>query len=165
MNDNKSIRTALDYDTSRRKLLDFIADKKNEIMVLSTSANDIVMSRNVLIVNKDLDMYFFTWAYSRKCGQIKINPRISLCKDKIGIEGIARLIGPMFAPEQADILDLFAAREPLAVKRWESKPDMEIYHIVPSFACIDGYTESNDDFLEYIDLEHKTAYKETWACG
>jgi general stress protein 26 len=157
------LQIPLEYSDSRLKLLGFIQDKSNELMVLSTSANNFVMSRNVLIANDDLDIYFFTWAHSRKCSQLKINPRVSLCKDKVEIEGITNFIGSMFSTETAHILNLFMEKEAESVSQWKNKLDMVFFCIKPQFARIDGYYENSDLFNEYIDLVNHISYKEKWA--
>jgi len=61
----------IDYNRSKEKLLTFLVAKENAIMVLATSADNVVMARSVLIFNNDLDIYLFTWKHSRKCAQIK----------------------------------------------------------------------------------------------
>ncbi len=103
----RSTRIKVGYRETLTKLLEFLSKKENGAMVLSTSARDVVTSRNVLVANDALDLYFFTWARSRKCAQIQQNPRVSLCKDRLEIEGKASLLGPMFAPESASALGLF----------------------------------------------------------
>ena len=54
-------------------------------------------------------------------------------------------------------------KHPDSVKKWESKSNMVIVNIKPKFACIDGYFEDNDSYLEYIDLEKKESYRLKWA--
>ena len=159
----RSTRMKVSYRETLTKLLEFLSKKENGVMVLSTSARDVVTSRNVLVANDGLDLYFFTWARSRKCAQIQLNPRISLCKDRVEIEGKASLLGPMFAPELASALGLFKRKEPEAIAQWKCKPSMVIYHITPLFASVDGCIEDDEVLIEYIDFEKRTAYREKWA--
>jgi len=158
-----TIKEELDFDKSKNKLLSFLDNRDNPIMVLGTSANNKVLTRAILIINNELDIYFFTWKYSRKIKQIEINKYISLCKDRIEIEGEAMILGLMTSKENKNILEMIREKHPDSVKKWESKSNMVIVNIKPKFACIDGYFEDNDSYLEYIDLEKKESYRLKWA--
>ena len=158
-----SVRTTVSYEETERKLLEFLSKKDNEVMVLSTSADGVVTSRNVLVANDGLRLYFFTWAYSRKCMQIAKNERVSLCKDKVEIEGSARLVGPMFAPETSTILSLFRSKEPDAIMQWEHSLSMVIYNVAPVFASVDGCIKNGEAVIERIDFQKRIAYREKWA--
>ncbi len=153
----------LDYEESKDKLLSFLESKENAIMILATSANDVVMARPILIINDALDIYFFTWKHSRKCAQIEKNQMISLCKDKVEIEGTAEIIGLMASEENKEILKILRKKQPDAIKRWENKPNMVIVKVKPIFASIDGYFINDDAFIEYIDLKKQYAYREKWG--
>ncbi|HTX79224.1 MAG TPA: pyridoxamine 5'-phosphate oxidase family protein [Longilinea sp.] len=163
INSHQATRIDIDYSSMELKLKKYLDERNDVIMVLSTSSNNTVLSRSVWIANKGLDLYFFTWAYSRKCLQISTNPNVSLCQDKVEIEGIAGLVGPMFSAETTGILDLFRSKDPDAIKQWECKPSMVIYHISPVFACVDAYKEQDNVFYEYIDFQKRVAWKENWA--
>ena len=153
----------LDYEKSKNKLLSFLKNKENSVMILATSANDIVMARSVLICNDGLDIYFFTWKYSRKCTQIKINNLISLCKDKIEIEGTAKILGLMTAVRNKEILKLLQQKYSDSIKIWKNKPNMVIIKVKPIFARVDGYFIDNDSYNEYVDFIKQNAYREKWA--
>jgi len=159
----QAVKEKLDFDKSRDKLISFLDNRDNPVMVLGTSAKNRVITRAVLITNNELDLYFFTWRYSRKIRQIEINKNISLCKDKVEIEGEARILGLMTAKENKSILNIIRKKYPDSVKEWESKPNMIIVHVKPKFACIDGYFENSTSYLEYIDLEKKESYRLKWA--
>ena len=79
----EEVRKELDYPKKKEEIIKFLESKDNAIMVLATSHNDRVIARNVLIANNGLDLYFFTWGHSRKCIQIRENPRVALCKDDV----------------------------------------------------------------------------------
>jgi general stress protein 26 len=153
----------VDYKKSKDKLLSFLESKENAVMILATSANNVVMSRSVLIINDLLDIYFFTWKHSRKCAQIEKNNLISLCKEKIEIEGKAEILVLMTLDINKEILKFIKQKQPDAIKRWENKPNMVIVRVKPIFACVDGYFINNDAYIEYIDFIKQTAYKEKWA--
>jgi hypothetical protein len=153
----------IDFQRSRDKLISLLDKRDTPVMVLGTSANNKVMTRSVLIINNGLDLYFFTWKNSRKINQIEINKNVSICKDKIEIEGEAKILGLMTSKDNKNILDMIRAKNPDSVRRWELKPNMIIALIRPAFACIDGYVENNESCLEYIDFDNKESYKTNWA--
>jgi general stress protein 26 len=159
----RPVEEHIDYKKSLDKLLSFLERKENAVMVLATSADNKVMSRSVLIFNDNLDLYFFTWKYSRKCVQIEKNNKVSLCIDKVEIEGRAEIIGAMTSEENKEILTWMRKKQPNAINRWESKPDMVIVRIKPEFACVDGYYIGDDSWLEYIDLKKQYAYRKKWG--
>jgi general stress protein 26 len=153
----------LDFQSSRNKLIGLLDKRDSYVMILGTSAYDKVMTRSVLIFNNGLDLYFFTWKNSRKISQIEKNNNISICKDKIEIEGEAKILGLMTSKENKDILKMIREKHPDSVKKWESRPNMIIVSIKPIYACIDGYIENNDSILEYIDFKKRESYKTKWA--
>ena len=159
----EQFKEELDFLSSRDKLIALLDNRDNPVMVLGTSANDKVISRSILIINNGLDLYFFTWKNSRKIKQIEINNNISICKDKIEIEGEAKILGLMTSKENKSVLEIIRKKHPDSVEKWESKPNMIIVLIKPIFACIDGYIENDDSYLEYIDIENKESYKTKWA--
>ena len=159
----KETEIPLDFSMAKEKLLSFLENKDNAVMVLATSANNVVMARPVLIFNHALDIYFFTWKHSRKCAQIENNNQVALCKEKVEIEGMAEEIGLMTSEKNRKILEVLRKKRPEAIKRWENKPNMVIIRIKPRFACIDGYFIEDDAYLEYIDFEGKHAYKVKWG--
>ena len=132
-------------------------------MVLATSADNMVMARSVLVIHDEPDLYFFTWKHSRKYHQIEKNNRISLCRDKVEIEGIAEVVGGMKDEKNKDILEILRKKQPNAIESWENKPNMVIIRMKPLFACVDGYYFGEDAYLEYIDFTNQTAYREKWG--
>ncbi len=153
----------IDYQKAKDKLVSFLENKENAVMVLATSADNVVMARSVLIFNDALDIYFFTWKHSRKCAQIEKNNMISLCKDKVEIEGIAEILGLMKSEKNKGILKILREKQPGAIKRWENYPNMVIVKVKPIFACIDGYYINDDAFIEYLDFKKQNAYKVKWG--
>jgi general stress protein 26 len=153
----------INFEKIKEKFINFLESKDNAIMVLATSFKNRVIARNVLIANDGLDIYFFTWGYSRKCIQIKANPKVALCKDKVQIEGTAEILGDLFSQKNKKYTDIIRNKFPESIKRWEKKPGMVIVRIKPNFICVDGNILGDDVYLEYLDLENKRAYREKWA--
>jgi general stress protein 26 len=153
----------INFEKTKEKFINFLEAKDNTIMVLATSFKNRVIARNVLIANNGLDIYFFTWGNSRKCEQIKNNPKVALCKDKVQIEGTAKILGDLFSQKNKKYTDIIRNKFPEAIKRWEQKPGMVIVRIKPNFICVNGATIDDDVYLEYLDIENKKAYREKWA--
>jgi general stress protein 26 len=156
-------REKLDFLKSRDKLIALLDNRDNHVMVLGTSANNKVITRAVLIFNNGLDLYFFTWKNSRKIKQTETNNNVSICKDKIEIEGEAKILGLITSKGNKNILEMIRSKHLDSVEKWESKPNMILVKIIPRFACIDRYIENDESYLEYIDLENEESYKTKWA--
>jgi general stress protein 26 len=155
-------REPLSFEEKRQEIVDFLASKENAIMALATSADGRVLARMVLVTCEGLDVYFFTWGGSRKCEQIRANPRVALCKDRVQIEGAAEILGGLFDPENASIRGLFEERFPEAVERWRDRPAMVLVKIAPTSVVLGG-TPDAEPHLQFVDLVHKRAYAEPWA--
>ncbi len=159
--ENKKIM--IDYNETKKKLLDFLNNKENEYMVLATADNNKVYARTILIANEGFDIYFFTWRYSNKYYQLKKNNHVALCKDIMQIEGTAKILGPMNGKKNERFKKIIADREPASIESWEKKPNMEIIKITIDFAIVDGYYENKESFMEYLDIKKGKAYKVQWG--
>jgi len=153
----------INFEKTKEKFINFLEANDNAIMVLATSFKNRVIARNVLIANNGLDIYFFTWGHSRKCKQIKNNPKVALCKDKVQIEGTAKILGDLFSQKNKKYTDIIRNKFPEAIKRWEQKPGMVLVRIKPNFICVNGTAIDDDFYLDYLDIENKKAYREKWA--
>lgn len=157
----EELRTALNYGEKKEEFIRFLQSKDSAIMVLATSHQGRVLARNVLIARHDLDLYFFTWGHSRKCCQIRANPRVALCKDSVQIEGLAEILGDLVAENTKEHTDVMRKKFPEAMARWEHQPGMVIVRIRPTSVVFAGTTD--EPSLEFLDLENETAYTERWA--
>lgn len=155
-------REPLSFEEKRQEIVDFLASTENAIMALATSADGRVLARMVLVTCEGLDVYFFTWGGSRKCEQIRVNPRVALCKDRAQIEGTAEILGGLFDPENASIRGLFEERFPETVERWRDRPEMVLVKITPTSVVLAG-EPGEEPHLQFVDLVHKRAYAEPWA--
>lgn len=153
----------LDYKKKMEDIIKFLESKDNAVMVLATSHNNRVIARNVLIVSKGLDLYFFTWRHSRKCKQISENPRVALCKDDVQIEGLAEILGTLLEEKNKEYADILRNKFPDSVKRWENRPGMVIIRIRPTLIATASEIISDQIYLDYLDLENETAYAKEWA--
>ncbi|GAG23031.1 unnamed protein product, partial [marine sediment metagenome] len=110
--DHKRNRRDLLFEEKEQEIVSFLGSTENAIMALATSAADRVLVRMILVTCEGLNIYFFTWGGSRKCEQIRANPRVALCKDRVQIEGTAEILGDLFDPSNAAIRGLFEERFP-----------------------------------------------------
>lgn len=159
----EEVRKELDYPKKKEEIIKFLESKDNAIMVLATSHNDRVVARNVLIASNGLDLYFFTWGHSRKCIQIRENPRVALCKDDVQIEGVAEILGGLLDEKNKEYADVLRNKFPDSVERWKYRPGMSIVRVRPTIIATAGGTIDDQIYLDYLDLENKTAYAEKWA--
>lgn len=155
-------RRELDFDAKKREIVSFLASSDNAIVALATAASDRVLARMILVLCDGLDVYFFTWGGSRKCEQIRANPRVALCKDRTQIEGTAEILGGLFDPTNAPILRLFEERFPEAVDNWRDRPGMVLVKITPTSVVLAG-APGEEPHLQFVDLENEIAYAEPWA--
>lgn len=155
-------RKPLSYDEKKAEFVRFLESRENRIMVLATAYQNRVTARNVLVANRGLDLYFFTWRHSRKCVQIEKNARVALCKDTVQIEGLAEILGGLVDKSTKRYTDIMRDKFPEAVKRWEDRPGMVVVRVKPTFVVIGGSGDENI-YLDFLDLENKKAYAERWA--
>ena len=152
----------LSFEEKKQEIVSFLAATENTIMALATSAADRVLVRMILVTCDGLAVYFFTWGGSRKCEQIRANPRVALCKDRVQIEGTAQILGDLFAPSNATVRGLFEERFPETVERWRNRPGMVLVKITPTSVVLAG-EPGEEPHLLFVDLENGIAYAEPWA--
>jgi hypothetical protein len=152
----------LDYGEKRQELAEFLASEENAVMVLATSYDDRVFARPVSVASDGLDIYFLTWEHSRKCEQIRSNPRVALCKDRVQVEGTAELLGGLLDERNKRYTDILRGKLPGTVERWQHRPGMIIVRVKPSFAAVGGAI-GDEVWLEYLDIENEEAFALQWA--
>jgi general stress protein 26 len=152
---------SLDFRSECDAFRSFLADEKHATMVLATSANDRVLARTVLVAADGVDLYCFTWEQSRKCEQIRRNPRVALGVDTLQLEGRAELLGPLSDPETPGV-SVMHARFPESVERWQKRPGMIMLRIRPTLVVL-GDPIDGEPGLHFIDFENRVAYGQFWA--
>lgn len=160
--DKEEFRKELDFEEKKKELIRFLESKENEIMVLATSYKERVLARNVLVVSKGLDLYFFTWKHSRKCMQIEKNPKVALCKDRVQIEGVAEILGNLLDESIKKYTDIMRDKSPEAIKSWERRPGMVIVRVRPTLVVTGGSVDEHV-YVDFLDLNSQRAYSERWA--
>jgi hypothetical protein len=154
-------RIPLDFEEECELLRTFLADEERATMVLATSRDNRVLARTILVAADGLELYCFTWEHSRKCEQIRANPRVALCVDILQLEGLAEILGPLADPATPGV-SVVRAKFPDPVRRWEVRPGMVMLRIRPTRVVL-GEPVDGKPALHMIDLEEKTAYGELWA--
>jgi general stress protein 26 len=158
----EEIRKELNYREKKEDLIRFLESEESETMVLATSHNDRCLARNVLVASDGLDLYFFTWKHSRKSMQIRKNPKVALCKDRVQIEGVAEILGGLLDEKTKKFADIIRGKFPQAIEKWERRPGMIIIRIKPTFA-VTGGNFNGDVHIDYLDLKNGKAYSKKWA--
>jgi general stress protein 26 len=159
--DARDDKSGIAYEPKLREFLSFLQRPEHAVMVLATSGRGRVLARNVLTVTNGTNIYFFTWKYSRKCGDILQNPAVALCRDNVQIEGEATVVGYFGDAAVRPYLELFRKKFPESMNWWEQKPSMVIVQVVPTLVAIGGSVDPPT--IEYLNLRERRAYAERWA--
>lgn len=155
-------RWDLNFGEMRDELVSFLESTEDAIMSLATSLGDRVLARTILVACSGLDAYFFTWKHSRKCGQIRENPKVALSRDRLAIEGTAEILGGLFDERNSACTDIIRNKFPEAIEKWKDRPGMVLVKITPREAVFAGGPDE-EPHLKFIDLENGSAYGERWA--
>ena len=121
----------------------------HQVLVLSTSCNNRVSSRQVSVIIHGGKFYFQTDKNYLKFKQLYINPNASFCFNKYSIEGKCKCIGKPTDEKNSFFLDLF--RE----------------HFYPAYKLYSGLeTECLMEFTPTLiykwDYENSIPYMEYW---
>ena len=127
------------------------------IMVLSTCAEDRVTSRAMSVVVINGKFYCQTDERYLKCRQIKVNHNVSLCVNNFSIEGKCRIIGK--PSENNFFIDKMNECFPDAVSRWSDLPTECVLEIDPILITSWIY-ENNIPYIEKWDFKNKIYAKE-----
>ena len=155
-------RWELDYAETRDDLVRFLEAPSHALMSLATSHNDRVLVRTISVVADGLDIYFFTWGGSRKCEQIRANPKVALCGDRYQVEGTAEVLGDLFSEHNAPHVERFRRKLPGAIEAWEKRPGMVLVKVRATAAVIAG-PPGEEPHLAFLDLIREASHAERWA--
>ncbi len=144
----------------QEKLQSFFSDfGKGKTMVLSTSADGVVSSRMMSVVQIDGKFFFQTDRELRKYSQLKNNRNVALCIDNIQIEGVCEELGhPKNNAEFRNaFMDCFKGSydaytslenerlfsvDPVFIERWvyaDGKPFIETFDFLKREYCFREY--------------------------
>ncbi|MEG1482196.1 GyrI-like domain-containing protein [Clostridium sp.] len=149
----------LDFDDRVSNIFNTIGNKST--MVLSTSSNDIVTSRNMSIIVINNKFYFQTALEFTKCKQIENNKHVALCINNIQIEGTVTNNFSIYSNEASEFKSLYKNLNKNSYDAYSKLMGNRVFEISPSKISTYNY-ESNDVYLEFIDFINKFAYKKPY---
>ena len=131
----------------RKAYADFLNEMgESRKTVLSSSLRDAVTSRMMSVVLLHGRFYFQTDAASRKCRQLKGNPRVSLCADNIQIEGHCRKAGTTL--ENGEFASACQKAFPGSYLRYSGLKSERLFEVTPAFIQSWTYREG----VPYIEI-------------
>lgn len=126
-------------------------NKKNH-MVLGTSANNRVTTRNVSTIFMDGKIYFQTDKKFLKILQIIQNPNVSLCELDMQVEGVAKILGHPLEDENKEFLKAFSQKHQGSFEEYSYLPNEVVVEITPKL--IEMWAYENDRPIIYnLNLE------------
>lgn len=139
--------THIDFKELENEIVNALA--KNQIWILATASGNRVTARSVSIVNEGLCCYFQTDTAFDKYQQIIANPNVALCFANIQIEGTARIRGPLLAPENEKIIELYKQAHYRSYLRYSHLKNEVLIEIQPTLITLWKYIDDQPcrDFL------------------
>ncbi len=122
-------------------------------MVLSTSADNVVSSRMMSVIQMDGVFYFQTDMTFRKYTQLLRNPHVALCIDNIQIEGQCREIGHPL--QNAGFCALFEACFKSSYDAYTALQNERLFSVTPR--SVERWTYISDvPHMEFFDMAART---------
>ncbi|AIY83592.1 pyridoxamine 5'-phosphate oxidase family protein [Clostridium baratii str. Sullivan] len=146
----------LDFLSSVNDFFNNIGPSKT--MVLSTTNNETVSSRNMSIIINNNKFYFQTALEFRKCEDIKKNKNVALCLNNIQIEGKVTNIFSLYDDEAKDFKNLYKEHNKSSYDAYSKLMGNRIFEVTPTKISTYNY-DGDDVYLEFIDFINKTSYK------
>ena len=131
----------------------------HRVLVLSTSCNNRVSSRQVSVIIHGGKFYFQTDKNYLKFKQLYINPNASFCFNNYSIEGKCKCIGKPTDEKNLFFLDLFREHFYPAYKLYSGLETERLMEFTPTLIYCWGYDNSKP-FIEYWDVEKQEYDKE-----
>lgn len=150
------MREQVDLTIEKRTLLNELA--AHHVMVLATSANNIVTARNVSIVLYRDKLYFQTDSAMEKARQLRQNPLVALCIENIQIEGLAKEIGTW--ENHQDILKEYQKYHCVSYEKYKNLSTEEVIEIEITRAKKWEYREGKPYIYELNCKENFSTTKE-----
>jgi len=151
------MKTELKFDEVKAEKVRLL--EQNKDIVLATSQGSRVTARTVRYVSEGLTIIFFTLTNLKKVAQIKANPKVALCLNNASIEGKAEIISQR-GEEGKRIAEIIKKKCPNYFEWWHSRTAELLVFVKVTPTLIGSYVYKDDKpFLEYLDLQNKTAYQ------
>lgn len=126
---------------------------KKDHMVLGTSANNRVTTRNVSTIFMNGKIYFQTDIELLKYNQITENPNVALCELDLQVEGTAKILGHPLEEHNQDFVKLFSKRHISSFEKYTYLPNEVVIEVTPKRIEMRSY-ENNRPYVYNINLEN-----------
>lgn len=130
----------------------------NKLIYLATACNGRAKSRIVDYYNDELMIGFITWQNTVKIKHIRNNPIVSLCIDRLHIEGKATLRGHPSLEENKTFMKYYKERHPIPYKNFIEMENTTLVLVEPIMSILMTY-EDNFFYLDHLDLFQKSAFR------
>jgi general stress protein 26 len=109
----------------------------------------------ISFASSGVEVYFMSFAANTKCGQIRANPNVALCRDNVQIEGTAQILGSVTDSENAGYAEQLREKYPADFEEYAAHPEMVLIRVLPS--QIGVYRKEDDEHLvDRLDVESMT---------
>jgi uncharacterized pyridoxamine 5'-phosphate oxidase family protein len=149
-------RQEIDYNTLENKIIEFLQNKR--AIVVATSQNNRVTARTVSFVNIGLQIFFWSYENHTKCHQIRVNPKVALCRDNLQVEGMAELKGSVLDKKNETYLSKFKEKFPKDYDRYANEPKMILVDITPTLFVL-LVNEDGNLYRDHLNIEEGTAFR------
>jgi uncharacterized pyridoxamine 5'-phosphate oxidase family protein len=146
----------LDFDTVSKEKLQPLEDFKE--MVLSTCSGNQVTSRVVSTACRGTMIVFLSFGHNTKCVQMRENPNVAICWNNFQIEGVASVKENLMDAENAELMALYKEKQPYY---YNATPKLKGMLLVSVEIKRLTFNPPNTFFLDRIDFEKHTAYRDT----
>ena len=147
----------IDFDTCKAEVLKLMDEAS--VMVLATSHENRVSARSMSCVHDQLTVLFQTGRSSGKVKQMEQNPNVALCAGSLQIEGIAKIRGHPFEPQNADFVELYKKQHPGPFETYSNLEDEVVIEVEPRLITTWKY-EKDGPYLYFLDVPENIARRE-----
>ncbi|MGL5148981.1 MAG: GyrI-like domain-containing protein [Clostridium sp.] len=127
-------------------------------MVLSTSLENEVTSRNMSIISNKNKFYFQSDVKFMKSKQINGNKNVALCFDNIEVVGYVKNIKRISDGDMVDFKLKFSKYHKSSYEAYSNLIDNRVFEVEPKLIKLYCY-EGKNVYLKYIDFVKEEAYK------
>jgi general stress protein 26 len=154
------MKTELKFDELKEEKVRLLEENKN--IILATSLNNRVTARAVRYASEGLIIIFATLTNLKKVAQIKANPKVAFCLNNASIEGTAEILSQQ-EKEGKRLEEIIKKKHPGYLEWWYARtpPEQVVYVKVTPTLIVSYVYKDETPFMEYLDLQNKTAYQTT----
>lgn len=127
--------------------------EKKSHMVLGTSLNDRVTTRNVSTIFMNGKIYFQTDREFLKYIQISQNPNVALCELDMQVEGTTKILGHPLEKHNKEFLDVFSQKHTGSFEKYTYLPNEVVIEVTPRLIEMWAY-ENDRPYVYNLNLEN-----------